>query len=159
MNNQISDNLVYAYDTYYQAAKRSRSAQRWLNALTIISIIIIALIIAIPVIVIVSGRPASASSIYKTSSIVSSQPDPTGYIIIVIGSVLVISLINIFICIFLRPIFIYIEAKSTEGMLKCKNAIKRQRMLERKANANKDASEYEDEYEAPEQSDDEYPEQ
>lgn len=157
MNNQISNNLVYAYDTYYQAAKRSRSAQRWLNALTIISIIIIALIIAIPVIVIVSRRPASASSIYNTSSFVSSQPDPIGYIII--GSVLVISLINIFICIFLRPIFIYIEAKSTEGMLRCKNAIKRQRMLERKASANKDTSEYEDEYEVPEQSDDEYPEQ
>ena len=157
MNNQISNNLVYTYDTYYQAAKRSRSARRWLNALTIISIIIIALIIAIPVIVIVSGRPASASSIYKASSIVSSQPDPTGYIII--GSVLVISLLNILICIFLRPIFIYIEAKSTEGMLRCKNAIKRQRMLERKANTNEDVGEYEDEYEAPEQSDDEYPEQ
>lgn len=65
--------------------------------------------------------------------------------------VLIISLTLMTIGFFLCPIFIYIESRSTEGMLRCKNALKHLRTTEEET----DYGNGTDEYEASEQNENE----
>lgn len=135
-NTTSQTDLEYLYSLYLKTVKSTSARRAWVIVLPLLSILVLACLI-------------SHRIVWETHNTCNH----TDFLISII------CLIVLFVCFFLHPLFIYIEAKSTEGMLRCKNAIKRQRMLERKASANKDTSEYEDEYEVPEQSDDEYPEQ